>query len=308
MPLERTGATAPGTAIPDASTPAPAPAFPLRALVVDDEAIAREGLERILATTPGVTVLPGCRNGRDAIAAVRAHAPDVVFLDIEMPGLDGLGVARLLGEEAVPVIVFVTAYSSYAVDAFELEASDYLVKPFTDARVEACVARVRRLRSGREEQRRGAQLADLVTSWARRQEHAEERDPDEPQVSRAAAQEYATRLLVPHGLRTIVVPVELIDWITADDDYVVLHSRGKTHLLRGTLGAIAAQLDPASFVRTHRSVLVSISRITELRRERDGSASVVLGDGSRLPVGRRRYDEVRRALASAPPLTPPPAL
>ncbi|MEO6778452.1 MAG: response regulator, partial [Gemmatimonadaceae bacterium] len=128
----------------DATVATRAPA-PITVLVVDDEAIAREGLEGILASMPGISVLPGCRNGHDAIDASRQSHPDVIFLDIEMPGIDGFGVARMLAPDPGPIVVFVTAYSSYAVGAFELEASDYLVKPFTDARVSACVARVRRL-------------------------------------------------------------------------------------------------------------------------------------------------------------------
>ena len=288
----------------DATVATRAPA-PLTVLVVDDEAIAREGLESILASMPGTIVLPGCRNGHDAIDAAHQSHPDVIFLDIEMPGMDGFGVARMLASDPGPIIVFVTAYSSYAVGAFELEASDYLVKPFTDVRVGACVARVRRLCGDRDKQERGAHLAHLVVSWAREHDGGlstaegpllHEVTPSH-RTARESAPKYATRLLVPNGMRTSIVPVDLIDWITADDDYVVLHARGKTYLLRGTLGAIAAGLHPHAFVRTHRSVLVNVSRITELRRERDGSAAVVLEDGRRLPVGRRRYDDVRQALS-----------
>ena len=288
----------------DATVATRAPA-PITVLVVDDEAIAREGLEGILASMPGISVLPGCRNGHDAIDAARQSHPDVIFLDIEMPGIDGFGVARMLAPDPGPIVVFVTAYSSYAVGAFELEASDYLVKPFTDARVSACVARARRLCGDRDKQQRGADLAQFVVSWAREQEDAlsaaegpllHEVTPSDV-VNRESAPRYATRLLVPNGTRTSVIPVDLIDFITADDDYVVLHARGKTYLLRGTLGAIAAELHPHVFVRTHRSVLVNLSRIAELRRERDGSAAVVLEDGRRLPVGRRRYDDVRQALS-----------
>ena len=278
---------------------------PITVLVVDDEAIAREGLEGILASMPGISVLPGCRNGQDAIDAAQQSHPDVIFLDIEMPGIDGFGVARTLAPDPGPIIVFVTAYSSYAVGAFELEASDYLVKPFTDARVTTCVARVRQLCGDRDEKQRGAHLVQLVGSWAREHEGGLPTAEDlllhevtpANLVDRESAPKYATRLLVPNGMRTSVIPVDLIDWITADDDYVVLHARGKTYLLRGTLGAIATELHPHAFVRTHRSVLVNISRIAELRRERDGSAAVVLEDGRRLPVGRRRYDDVRQALS-----------
>jgi two-component system LytT family response regulator len=288
----------------DASA-APRAPTPITVLVVDDEAIAREGLESILGAMPGISVLPGCRNGHDAIAAAQQSRPDVVFLDIEMPGIDGFNVARMLTPAPGPIIVFVTAYSSYAVGAFELEASDYLVKPFSDARVSACVARVRRLCGDRHEKQRVAHLVQLVGSWA--SEHgsglpsAEDSLLQEVATSdradRESAPKYATRLLVPNGMRTSIISVDLIDWITADDDYVVLHARGKTYLLRATLGAIAAELHPHAFVRTHRSVLVNVSRITELRRERDGSATVVLEDGRRLPVGRRRYEDVRQALA-----------
>ncbi len=274
----------------DESNSVTAPTATLTALVADDEAIARDGLGHILAALDGIEVLPGARNGREAIKMIRAHRPDVVFLDVEMPDVNGIDVVRTLQEEAtpdeLPIFVFVTAYSSYAIEAFNLAASDYLVKPFTDARIARCMDRVRRLHA----RIRAERLSQAVLSLARNDFAA----PAPAATSRA----YVQRILIPHGVRTIIVPVNTVEWIGADNDYIVVHSQGKAHLLRGTLGAIEQDLDPNNFARAHRSILVNVDQIAELRRERDGSAAMVLRDGTRLPVGRRRYDEIRVRLAS----------
>ena len=270
---------------------APTATLTLTALVADDEAIARDGLGHILAALDGVEVLPGARNGRDAIRAIRTRRPDVVFLDVEMPDVNGIDVVRTLQEEVspdeLPIFVFVTAYSTYAIEAFNLDASDYLVKPFTDARIARCMDRVRRLHA----RIRAERLSQAVLSLARN-------DFAAPLAPATAPKTYVQRVLIPHGVRTIIVPVNTIEWIGADNDYIVVHSQGKAHLLRGTLGAIEQDLDPSCFARAHRSILVNVDQITELRRERDGSAGMVLRDGTRLPVGRRRYDEIRVRLAS----------
>ncbi len=273
------------------SRPTAEPAANLTALVVDDEAIARDGLGQILTALGGVEVLAGCRNGRDAMRVIRTRRPDVVFLDVEMPDVNGIDLVRSLQDEVpadeLPIFIFVTAYSSYAIEAFNLAASDYLVKPFTDARIAHCMARVRRLRA----RMRAERLSHAVLSLARD-------DLTASSTPYVAPKTYAQRILVPHGVRTVVVPVTAIDWIGSDNDYVVVHSQGKAHLLRGTLGAMESDLDPQCFVRAHRSVLVNVDQIAELRRDRDGSAALVLRDGTRLPVGRRRYDDIRDRLAS----------
>ncbi len=268
------------------------PAVTLTALVVDDEAIARDGLGHILSALGGVEVLPGCRNGRDAIKTIRSRKPDVVFLDVEMPDLNGIDVVRALQDDALgdnlPIFVFVTAYSAYAIEAFNLAASDYLVKPFTDERIERCMARVRRLHT----RMRAERLSQAVISLARNDLTTV------PAAPVSSPKTYVQRILIPSGMRTVVVPVHTVDWIGADNDYLVVHSQGKTHLLRGTLGAIEQDLDPQLFIRAHRSMIVNVDQIAELIRDRDGSAALVLKDGTRLPVGRRRYDEIRDRLAS----------
>jgi two-component system LytT family response regulator len=271
---------------PDASSPATEPTSTLTAVVVDDEEIARAGLGQILKSLGGIEVLPGCRNGRDAIASILAGGPDVVFLDVEMPDITGIDVVRSLQNEltvdAMPVIVFVTAYTAYTLEAFDLAAADYLVKPFTDARVAHCMDRVRRLHA----RARAERLSQAVLSPTR-----------DGLTTPAPHNVYTQRILIPHGMRTVVVPVSTVDWIGADDDYIVIHAQGKAHLLRETLSAIEKELDPQYFARVHRSILVNIEQIAELRRDRDGAAALVLRDGTRLPVGRRRYDDIRDRLA-----------
>jgi two-component system LytT family response regulator len=208
-----------------------------------------------------------------------------------MPDLSGIEIVRKLQLESpatdLPIFVFVTAYSTYAIEAFNVEASDYLVKPFTDGRIARCVDRVRRLRA----QIQVEQLSNAVLSLARS-------DFVPLRGSAHAPRRYMQRILIPHGTRTIVVPVHEIDWIGADSDYLVIHSQGKARFLRGTLGALEQDLDPDFFVRAHRSILVNVNQIVELRRDRNGSAAMILRGGTRLPVGRRRYDDMRLRLAS----------
>ena len=268
-----------------ASTGAP---VALTAVVVDDEAIARDGLERILTSLGDVNVLASCRNGGEALRVIRAQRPDVVFMDVEMPDISGIDVVRSLARDTppddLPTFVFVTAYSDHAIEAFDLAAMDYLVKPFSDERIALCVDRVHRLRARMQAER----LSRAMLAFAR--QHVATSAPKVPKA-------YLQRILIPHGVRTVVVPVTDVHWVVADNDYIVVHAQGKSHLLSGTLSAMEEELDPECFIRAHRSVLVNIHQIAELHRDRDGSAALVLSDGTRLPVGRRRYDDIRHRLS-----------
>ncbi len=242
-----------------------------RALIVDDEPLARVSVRTLLAREPDVTIVGECADGASAVHAIRSLRPDLVFLDVQMPGLDGFGVIREIGVAAMPTTVFVTAYDTFAVRAFEARALDYLVKPFSDERFAATLTRAREHRIARD-------LAGLL-------------------ADRAASGRYTTHVLVPAGTRTLVVPVDTIDWIGADDYYAVLHVGERCHLLRQTLTALAAELDPRIFIRVHRSAIVNVRFIRALERGKDGSAAIVLADGATLPVsrnGRARLDVALR--------------
>jgi len=222
----------------------------LRAVVADDEPLARQQLRRLLAAVSGVEIVAECAAGDETVRAVRALAPDVVFLDVQMPRLDGLGVASALGAEAPP-IVFVTAYDAHAIAALRSGAVDYLVKPVSPTELAEAVARV--------QARRTAALA-----------------PAEP---------FLRRLVARAGERTVVLDLDEVDWLEARDNYVAVHAGRRTCTMRSTLGGLAARLDPSRFARVHRSAVVNLSRVREIQPWFRGEQLLILADGTRVTVG-----------------------
>ena len=236
----------------------------IRALIVDDEPLARRGIRQLLAAYPEVVVAGECRNGREAVQALASARADLVFLDVAMPGLDGFGAIRVHGVERMPLTVFVTAHDEFAVRAFETEAVDYLVKPLTEARFRAMMGRV---------------LTRL---------HARGRPRD--------------RIAVPTGRGEVLLDPGEIDWIAARGDHVEIHAGRRTWRVRATLQSLAARLEAARFVRVHRSAVVRLDQVRELRAA-SGADAVVLHDGVAIPVSRRRLARVR-ALLRAPRRSP----
>ena len=263
------------------------PTLPVRTLVVDDEPLARAGMRGLLADDPDVALVGECANGREAVAAIRAHAPDLVLLDVQMPEVDGFGVVREIGAAAMPVVVFVTAFDQYALRAFEARALDYLLKPFSDERFHEALARAK-------EQVRQRRLGALSAQLAALLGVAGGAAPATP-----ATPEPTTRLEVRLGGRRMFVAVADIDWIEASDYYVRLHAGGRSHLLRETLQELADRLDPRRFVRVHRSAMVAVDRVAELRTDGAGRHVLLLRDGTRLPVSRSRREQVEQALRAA---------
>jgi two-component system LytT family response regulator len=248
-------------------------AEPLRVIVADDEALARRMLLALLRTEPGLTVVAECTNGPETIAAVRAHAPDVLFLDVRMPGCTGLEVLDAVGLEAARAVVFVTAFDDYAVAAFDHHALDYVLKPVDDERFRDTVRRVReRLR-----EQRSALLAEAAFHGLRQAIRPEHSPRDEA---------FLTRFVVRSAKSLAFVETADVDWIEADDDYVRLHTGPKTHLVRSTLNALERQLDPTVFVRIHRSAIVRVARVKELLHAAHGDYVVRLTDGTRLRLSR----------------------
>lgn len=249
------------------------PTDPLRALVADDEPLARRRLRALLAQEPDFTVVAESSNGPETVEAVHAHAPDVLFLDVQMPGASGIEVLEALGPAAVGAVVLVTAFDDYAVAAFEHHALDYVLKPVDEDRFRATVGRVReRLRQHRAASLTEEALRGLAESYRR--------------AGSAGAERYLSRILVRSGQKVTVVDVGDIDWVQADDDYLALHAGSRTHLYRGTMGALEDRLDPARFVRIHRSTIVRLSRVRELEPYFHGDYSVTLLDGTRLRLSR----------------------
>jgi two-component system, LytTR family, response regulator len=242
----------------------------LRVAIVDDEAHARAAIRILLRRRPDVEIVAECRNGVEAVEVLRWVTVDLLLLDVQMPGLDGFGVIRALGSERVPPTVFVTAFDRYALRAFDVEALDYVLKPFDDARFLTAFDRARR----RIGERRSAQ-------WARRFLASTPGLPDE-----APSQELP-RIPVPVGDRVLFVSFDDIDWIAAANQCVVLHVGAKELLLRQSLQRLAERLPAERFARIHRSHLVNLAKVREVARLGKGDAEVTLLDGRRLRLSRR---------------------
>lgn len=280
----------------------PVPASALRIVIADDEPIARRGLRAMLEEC-GVQVVAECGDGESAARAIERERPDAAFLDVQMPELTGFDVLQSLRARgvAIPLTVFATAFDEFAVRAFEVNAIDYLVKPFTDVRVHAAVARLRDTIGTRRadalherfEQRLEALLATMTGGTAG---HAGGHVASAPTVTEGAAPRYDARLVIPERGRTVVVPVDEVSWIEADDYYVTVHAAGRRHLWRESLAALEERLDPRRFVRVHRSAIVNVDRVREVEHGRDGRATVRLDTGVRVPVSRSRRDEVLERL------------
>jgi two-component system LytT family response regulator len=245
---------------------------PLRVVIVDDEALARTVVREYLKAHPGVEVVAECANGFEAVKAVTELTPDLVFLDVQMPKLSGFEVLELVGRR-VPV-VFTTAYDQYALRAFEVHAVDYLLKPFSEERFAEALSRARARMQGREP----AADLDLLVAGSR------------------PRQGYAERVLIRDGSQVHVLPVEKIDYVEAQDDYVCFKSEGKQYLKDQTMTALAATLDPGRFVRVHRSYLLNIERIARVELYAKDSRVAVLRDGIRLPLSRAGYARLSQLL------------
>lgn len=260
-----------------------------RALVVDDEPAAREAVVALLADFAAIEVAPEAGSGDEAVAAARRVRPDLLFLDVQMPGRDGFGVLDALGADVPRAVVFVTAFDEHALRAFEVHALDYVVKPFGRPRFAAAVRRA----LARLEADAALSLQRTLAAAARSSGGA----PPEGELSPPAAGDApATRLALRLGSRTVLLPVDELDWVEADGDYVRLHAGEAAHFVAGRLSALEERLDPARFLRIHRSLIVRLDRVRELRRDADGGGCVVLHDGVRLRVARGRREALEQAL------------
>lgn len=256
----------------------------IRALVVDDEPPARQGLTRMLAAHRDITVIGESRNGSEAVRAIRATRPNLVFLDVEMPGLDGFGVLRALAPGPLPLIVFVTAFDDYAVRAFEVHAIDYLIKPFSDRRFADTLARAR-------QQLQHAAATDAARRLAALLSAPLTDNPTEPRV-----EPRADTLLATTGRRSVVIAISEIDWVEAQDYCVLVHIAKTSYLLRDSIRRLEPRLAAHGFIRVHRSALVNRARVRELRRPTQRDWYLVLDDGTELPVSRRLRPEIQRQL------------
>ena len=245
----------------------------LRVLIVDDERLARHHLRKLLDEIPGFECVGESPNGESALTALRLARPQVILLDVKMPGLDGFDVVKRIPAETMPAVIFVTAFDHYAVRAFDVHATDYLLKPPDPDRLRRALDSARlRLQSHAfaAEQKR---LRALVE-----------------QLSRSSAG--ITELVARDRGRALRIPVSEIDWLEAEDNYVRIHAAGRSHLIRGTIAALEHDLDPEHFIRIHRSAIVNVSKARELRHSLRGGYSIVLGSGEKLKVSRAHRKRV----------------
>jgi len=247
----------------------------IKTIIVDDEPLARRGLRQMLAPLSDFKVIAEARNGVEAISAVRSLHPDLLFLDVQMPEPDGFGVLTEIGPSLMPLVIFVTAYDEFAVRAFDAHALDYLVKPIQERRFTEAIERVRERIRSNEALAMSRRLAELLEAQNR--------------------EVLKHRLVVPTTSGELLLDASEIDWIEADDYYAAIHAGKRRHLIRESLSSLEARLDAAQFVRTHRSAIVNIARVREVRNEA-AEMVLVLRDGQCVPVSRRRREFLRERL------------
>jgi two-component system LytT family response regulator len=244
----------------------------IRTIVVDDERLARQKVRTLLAADPEIEVVAECANGTETIAAVRKQKPDLMLLDVEMPGANGFEVLQSLRGERLPVVIFVTAHDEYAVRAFEVEAVDYVMKPFDRKRFADALRRAKRHMSdgGDESEARVLRL-----------------------LERMLKAKPLDQFVVKARDRTFLVAVNDVDWMEAEGKYVRLHANGASHLVRESIGDVESRLDPRKFLRIHRATIVNVKRIHEMHRGFGGAMFVVLRDGTKLTMSRRYRTRIR---------------
>ena len=245
-----------------------------KAVLVDDEELARGYLRELLASHPEIMVVAECANGFEAVKTIAETSPDLLFLDVQMPKLDGFEVLELIEPSQAPVVIFVTAYDRYAMRAFDAHAVDYLLKPFSAQRFERALERAR------------ARLGERRTL---------------PEIAPEArpAGVHPQRMVVKDGTRVHVIPIARLDYVAAQDDYVALHSEGKSYLKQQPIAAVEALLDPACFVRIHRSAIVNLERVARIEPFGKESRMAILTDGTRLPVSRSGYARLLEAMGDS---------
>jgi two-component system LytT family response regulator len=252
--------------------------MPLTVLIVDDEPLAREGLRMLLVDDPEITTVQEAKNGREAVQRVREGRPDLVFLDVQMPEMDGFSVIHEIGPEQMPAVVFVTAHDQYAIRAFEINAIDYLLKPVTGERFVQSLARAKaRLRTREPDQEN--QILSLLETIA-------------------SPPRYLNRVAVLSAGKTSFVYVEDVDWIRAAENYAELHVAQASHLLHVAMNTLEKSLDPEMFVRIHRSLIVNLRRVKEIQPASHGEYMLLLHSGVRLQSGRTYHERIKARIAN----------
>jgi two-component system, LytTR family, response regulator len=253
----------------------------IKAMIVDDEPLARRNLRALLRADTEIELVRECGSGSDAVTGIRTLHPDLVFLDVQMPEMNGFEVLDKLSGQPLPVIIFVTAYDQYALRAFEVSALDYLLKPFDDARFHKALRQAKQQIEQQDAGELGLKLLSLL---------------DGRNVPAAVPARYITRLMIRNTGRVIFMNVDEIDWIEAYDNYIRLHAGNKAHLLRRTMNELESVLNPEQFARIHRSSIVNLDRVLEMHPHFNGDYLVVLKDGTELRLSRGRKERLEELL------------
>lgn len=262
----------------------------LRALIVDDEELARRGLEIRLDRFDDIEICAQSRNGREALEAVRKHQPDLMFLDVQMPGMDGFDVLRNLSASNMPAVIFVTAYDKFALKAFDANALDYLLKPINDDRLAEAIARARHDGDEKQADEHRSKLLKFVCELTGQELSLEAA----LQAAAGDLQRYPKRLAIRDGGESTCIDVDAIDWIDAAGDYMCVHAEGNTHVLRGTMNHLEELLNPEVFIRVHRSAIVNRHRVKSMRPHRNGEYFLSLGDNTELKLSRKYKSNIER--------------
>jgi len=261
----------------------------LKAIIVDDESLARKGLNLRLAETDGVEVVGECSNGREAINSVAELGPDLLFLDIQMPGMSGFDVVAKLQQDDMPLIIFTTAYDQYAIEAFDVHAVDYLLKPIEPGRLQEAVDRARRHKTLDGAVTDKQRLLELIISITGKSETSV------AQLLRdhTGIKSYPDKIAIKDGGETTLVESSDIDWVDAAGDYMCIHANDQTHVMRITMKELEAQLDPASFQRVHRSTIVNLERVTKVCSHMNGEFHLILNNGASIKMSRSYKEKVK---------------
>lgn len=251
----------------------------IRVAIADDEPLARERLRSMLEGRERYAIVAECNDGVDALAALNQQDIDLLFLDVQMPGLDGFQILESAGAASLPLIVFVTAFNDYALRAFDASALDYLLKPFDRDRFEKTLTRVEERLASRERAEMSSELREFLRT-----------------LSTTAVPEHVSRFPVRANGEIYFVRVEDVDWIDAEGNYVALHAAGRRHLVRDTIKSLEGRLDPAKFVRVHRSAIINVDRLRRLQPYFHGEYVITLQDGTKLTSSRTYSDRLRALL------------
>ena len=260
----------------------------LKTIIVDDEPLARRGLKLRLKEFGEIELVDECENGRSAIQAIVNHSPDLVFLDIQMPGIDGFDVIKRIQADSLPLIIFITAFDQYALDAFNVHAVDYLLKPIEDERLQQAISRAKERKFQQAALSEKAKLLTLITELKAKESTCSTLTPEPDKDSG-----YPEKISIKDSNEVALVKTHDIEWIDAAGDYMCIHSKGETHIMRTTMKQLETLLTPEKFQRVHRSTIVNLDRVVKVMTHMNGEFYLILDNGEKLKMSRSFKEKIK---------------